>query len=166
MSGNPRVLDLSHVSQTSRPRQWLGTLLTKAVGGHGRRDRIIKSSNRFKAWLTSQFPTTQLANTTFPTLTQRPGAVTCCVMGEGKQVVFVHRGAGILNCFPTTPRVARHGLTGGACARCPPMPCPSLRSAVCWQRRHDALRGCAGDAVTPPRRALVGHVPKSHILQL
>ena len=32
--------------------------------------------------------------TTFPTLTQRPGAVICYVMGEGKRVVFVHRGAG------------------------------------------------------------------------
>ena len=33
-------------------------------------------------------------HTTFPTLTQRPGAVICYVMGEGKRVVFVHRGAG------------------------------------------------------------------------
>ena len=32
--------------------------------------------------------------TTFPTLTQRPGAVICYVMGEGKRVVFMHRGAG------------------------------------------------------------------------
>ena len=53
----------------------------------------LKSSNRFKARLTSQFPTTQLA-TYFPTLTQRPGAMICYVMCEGKWVVFVHRGVG------------------------------------------------------------------------
>ena len=81
---------------------------------------VIKSSNRFKARLTSQFPTTQLASlardsqrilfkalltSQFPTTQlatynvsyshsasrpDDPGAMICYVMGEGKWVVFAH----------------------------------------------------------------------------
>ena len=48
--------------------------------GAGRVVKIIKSSNRFKARLTSQFPTTQLATYNVCSLTQRPGAMICYVM--------------------------------------------------------------------------------------
>ena len=53
-----------------------------------------KKEARIDLKLSSRLNFLHTTRTTFPTLTQRPGAMICYVMGEGKRVDFVHRGEG------------------------------------------------------------------------
>ena len=63
--------------------------------------------------LSSRLNFLHTTRTTFPTLTQRPGAMLCYVMGEGKRVVFVHRGAGsTIGCL-VTALLRRPPVEGG-----------------------------------------------------